>query len=167
MSGSFEPEASTAEIPWHAYIGQLFDRMQDMNAPIDPPKPSDSTTVADQYLLRAIETLGDTMNRQFYEMNSRLDKMEGRFEAVVSKGEFEAEVRRLEREHRIYESEIDKLWQARREDREHAKEVRAYDQQKAEAATQSKVVRFRWLVGIGITAATFFSAVTFGVLNSL
>lgn len=155
-----EPEPVTAEVPWHAYVNLVSDRMRGIMAPPIDPDNSPASSIADQFLLRTIETLGATLTHQLNEISrefsTRLDRMEGRFDAVVSKGEFEAEVRRLEREHRIYESEIDKLWEARRADKRENAE-----------ALHSKVVRFRWFVGIGLTAATFLSAVTFGVLGAL
>ena len=123
-----------------------------MNAPLDPPH--NSPDVADGYILRALDTLSENLDKRFNQVDSRLDKMEGRFEAMVSKDAFEAEVKRLDRENEIKQVEIEKLWAARRDDRE-----------AATAALANKDTRFRWFVATGITLAAVASAVVFGVLN--
>ena len=125
-----------------------------MNAPLDTPHAPHSPDVADGYILRALDTLSENLDKRFNQVDSRLDKMEGRFEAMVSKDAFEAEVKRLDRENEIKQVEIEKLWAARRDDRE-----------AATAALASKDTRFRWFVATGITLAAVASAVVFGVLN--
>ena len=119
------------------------------------PPPSDAAhTIPEAYILRALDQLSEDLGRRFGDINARLDKMEGRFEAMVSKDAFEAEVKRLDREAEIKQAELEKLWAARRDDKE-----------AAQASLAVKDTRFRWFVATGITLAAVASAVVFGVLN--
>ena len=80
-----------------------------MAPPVETPPPPHSPAGSDYWLQKAIETLGDTVNRRFDEIDQRMTTMDSRFESAVSDKTFKAEVRRLDREVEIAKQERDRI----------------------------------------------------------
>jgi len=79
-----------------------------MTPPVEQSS-SHSPAGSDYWLQKAIETLGDTVNRRFDEIDQRMSTMDSRFESAVSEKTFSAEVRRLDREVEIAKGERDRI----------------------------------------------------------
>lgn len=157
-------ETSTMEIPWHAYVRSLSDTMAStMNAPLDPPK----TLTSEQYIMSAIETLGDTLGKQIGEMSKRLERMDERFETMVSQVEFKAEIKRIDRERELVAKDVDHLGAILRTEREKSEQQRKDDRSEVQAEFDRKQNKTRWFVGVFTSSIAIAATIVFGVLNAL
>lgn len=114
----------------------------------------------DQDIREALSDIKSSVRDGFKDVNSRIDQL-------VTKGEFDATVKRLDAQHATLRRDFD----------HHEAETRAHHKavQDADAAVRAELLgelekirsSTRWAIGLLIPAAAVIAAIVFGILNLL
>lgn len=122
----------------------------------DAPRRSDTPPVADD-ILRIVR---DEVVRGFDRQERYNDKLDNRFETMVTKTEFKAEIGRVDAEHGALRKEVDSV-----EDRLSKQMTTGFEEIKEQGAARG--AKGRWFTGTLLAAAGLLSGIVFNILSNL
>lgn len=116
--------------------------------------------VADELIVNQLKMVHAEVKDGFGRQERHNDKLDARFESMVTKAEFRSEVRRLDAEHGHLRDSVTKgLEASRKEMREGFQRIHDED--------KSRTTKTRWFTGTLLTCAGLVSGLVFNIISSL
>lgn len=114
--------------------------------------------VQDSAIIREIQNMREDMGHRFDGIDKRIERVEDKFEKVVTRDLFDSTVKRLDLQDANIETNMRAGFDSVRDDMNEG--FRG-----AREAGKERTVKNRWLMGVALTCAGVISAIVFGVLS--
>lgn len=129
-----------------------------MNTP--PHDPSYNQSSIEFVVARELQSLREIMRDGFEGIGKRVDRIEDKFEKVVTQSEFSSVIQRLDMRDEMLETRVETEFRELKSDVE-----RGFESVKASNAERN--AKNRWFWGVMIAAAGVISSITFSIINAV
>lgn len=139
-------------------LDSVFARLEVMNT---PPHESQYPQSSIEFVVaRELQSLREIMRDGFDGIGKRVDRIEDKFEKVVTQSEFSSVVQRLDMRDEMLETRVENEFKELKSD-----VAAGFEQVKA--SDKERNSKNRWFWGAMIAAAGVISSVTFSIINAV
>lgn len=139
-------------------LDSAFARLEVMNTP--PHESQYSQSSIEFVVARELQSLREIMRDGFDGIGKRVDRIEDKFEKVVTQSEFSSVIQRLDMRDEMLETRVETEFKELKSDVAAGFEA-------VKASDKERNSKNRWFWGVMIAAAGVISSVTFSIINAV